>query len=127
MSATAVLRTVPAASVSSPAVSHRRLTRATRAHTASAQNSASAYTMVSTTELGATAQTAASSRLTRGSPVSFRPSAVRPHAAASPATAVTMRPAVTIVIQGSQARESIAAGYPGNQENTEACANCPGG
>src|SRR5690349_17430691 len=41
-------------------------------------------------------------------------------AAAIPAGAVAMRPAVTAVIQGSQARASMAAGYPGNQENTEA-------
>ncbi len=66
--------------------------------------------MVSTTELGATAQTAASSRAIRGSPVSFRPSVVSPHAAASPATAVTMRQAATMVIQGSQASASMAAG-----------------
>lgn len=127
MSATAVLRTVPAARVSRPAVSHRRLARASRAQTARAQNSASAYVMDRTVEPGATAQIATSSRLTRGSPVSFRPSVVRPQAAAIPAAAVTMRPAVTVVIQGSQARASMAAGYPGNQENTEACANWPGG
>ena len=122
-----MLRTVPAARVSRPAVSHRRLTRATRAQTARAQNSASAYSMDKTVELGATAQIATMSRLIRGSPVSFRPSVVSPHAAASPATAVTMRPAVTMVIQGSQAMESMTAGYPGNQENTEACANWPTG
>ena len=127
MSATAVLRTVPAARVSSPAVSHRRLTRATRAQMARAQNSASAYIMDNTVELGATAQIATMSRLIRGSPVSFMPSAVSPHAAASPATATTTRPAATMVTPGSQAMESMTAGYPGNQENTEAWANCPAG
>ena len=80
-----------------------------------------------TVELGATAQMATRSRLIRGSPVSFRPSTVSPHAAASPATAVTTRPAATMVTPGSQAMESMTAGYPGNQENTEACANCPAG
>jgi hypothetical protein len=80
-----------------------------------------------TIEPGATAQTATRSRLIRASPVSFRPSVVSPHAAARPATAVTIRPAVTIVIQCHQARESMSAGYPGNQENTEACANWPAG
>ncbi len=67
------------------------------------------------------------SRLIRGSPVSFRPSAVSPHAAASPATAVTTIPAATRVTPGSQAMESMSAGYPGNQANTEAWANWPGG
>ena len=127
MSARAVLRTVPARRVSPPAVSHRRLTRATRAQMARAQNSASAYIMDNTVELGATAQIATMSRLIRGSPVSFMPSAVSPQAAASPATAVTMRPAATMVTPGSQAMESMTAGYPGNQENTEAWANCPAG
>ena len=42
MSATAVLRTVPAARVSSPAVSHCLLARASRAQMARAQKSASA-------------------------------------------------------------------------------------
>ena len=79
------------------------------------------------TEPGATAQIATRSRLIRGSPVSFRPSLVSPQAAAIPAMAVTMRPAVTMLIQGSQARASMAAGYPGNQENTEACASWPAG
>ena len=96
--------------MSSPAVSHRPLTSATMAHTASAQNSASAYTMARTVEAGATAQTATRSRLIRRSPVSFRPSVVSPQAAAIPATAVTMRPAATVVTNGSQASESITAG-----------------
>ena len=38
------------------------------------------------------------------------PSAVSPHAAASPATAVTTRPAATIETPGSQAMESMTAG-----------------
>ncbi len=127
MSASAVLRTVPAARARPAAVSHRWLTSATSAQTATAQNSASAYIMDSTVELGATAQTPTRSRLIRGSPVSFMPSVVSPHAATRPAAAVTSRPAVTMVITGSQAMESMTAGYPGNQENTEACASWPGG
>ena len=110
-----------------PAVSHRRSISAIRAQTARAQNSASAYTLDKAMQPGATAQIATRSRLTRASPVSFRPSRVSPQAAAIPAAAVTTRPAVTRVIQGSQARASMAAGYPGNQEKTEACANWPGG
>ena len=51
----------------------------------------------------------------RGSAVSFMPSVVIPHAAASPATPVTTRPAAARVTPGSQAMESMAAGYPGNQ------------
>jgi hypothetical protein len=123
MRATTVLRTVPAATVSPAAVSHRRSSRATRAQTASAQNRASAYTMDKTIEPGAIAQSATMSRLMRGSAVSFMPSVVTPHAAASPATPVTIRPAAITVTPGSQARESMAAGYPGNQANDEAWAS----
>src|SRR5437899_4823784 len=118
--ATAVLRTVPAAMVSPAAVSHRRSTRATRTHTATAQNSASAYSISSTVDVGATAQTATMSRLIRGSAVSFMPRVVMPHAAASPAIAVTARAAPNRVTPGSQARALIAAGYAGKKEKTEA-------
>ena len=67
------------------------------------------------------------SRLIRGSAVSFMPKVVMPHAAASPATAVTAMPAPTRVTPGSQAREYIAAGYAGKNENTEAWASWPAG
>jgi hypothetical protein len=105
-----VLRTVPARIVSPAAVSHRRPASATRAQKARAQNSASAYTMDNTSEPGAIAQIATMSTLTRGSPVSFRPSLTRPHAAAIPATAVTIRPAAVRLTPGSQAIASMAAG-----------------
>ena len=67
------------------------------------------------------------SRLIRGSAVSFMPKAVMPDAAASPAMAVTARPAPTRVTPGSQARAFIAAGYAGKKEKTEAWASWPGG
>jgi hypothetical protein len=79
--------------------------------------------MDKTSEPGATAQAATMRRLMRGSAVSFVPSVVMPHAAASPAAAVTATPAAIKLTPGSQAMESIAAGYPGNQEKTEAWAS----
>ncbi|HEX6525069.1 MAG TPA: hypothetical protein VF070_34455 [Streptosporangiaceae bacterium] len=106
----AVLCTVPAAALSSPAASHRRSVRATSAQTARAQNSASEYSMDSTIEPGAAAQIATVSTLIRGSPVSFMTRTARPHAAASPAIAVTANAARAVPMPGSQASESIAAG-----------------
>ena len=108
--ARAALRTVPARLTRTPAVSQRRSTSATSAHTARAQNSASAYTRDKAIEPGVTAQSATISRLIRGSAVSFIPSVARPHAAASPASIVTAKPASAMLTPGSQARESMAAG-----------------
>jgi hypothetical protein len=67
---------------------------------ASAQNRASEYSMDNTIEPGATAHSAAMSRLTRRSPVSAMPSLVSPRAAASPAAIVTPRPAHTGLTSG---------------------------
>jgi hypothetical protein len=71
--------------------------------------------MDSTIEPGATADSAAMSRLTRRSPVSVMPSLVSPYAAASPAAIVTPRPARTGLAPGIQAMARMAAGYPGSQ------------
>ena len=49
-------------------------------------------------------------RLMRESAVSFKPSVARPHAAASPARIVTANPATAMLIPGSHASESMAAG-----------------
>jgi hypothetical protein len=59
--------------------------------------------MDSTIEPGATAHSAVMSRLTCRLPVSVMPSLVSPHAAASPAAIVTLRPAPTGLIPGIQA------------------------
>ena len=105
-----MLRTVPASMTRIPAVSHRRSTSATRAQTARAQNSASECTLDKAMQPGATAQIATMIRLMRESAVSFKPSVARPHAAASPARIVTANPADAMLIPGSQASESMAAG-----------------
>jgi hypothetical protein len=60
--------------------------------------------------LGAAAQSATMITLMRESAVSFKPSAARPHAAASPARTVTANPASAMLTPGSQASESMAAG-----------------
>jgi len=74
--------------------------------------------MDSTIEPGATADSAALSRLTRRSPVSVMPSLVSPYAA-SPAAIVTQRPARTGLAPGIRAMAPMAAGYPGNLTRSE--------
>ena len=66
--------------------------------------------MDSTIEAGATAHTATMTRLSRLSPVRAMPSLVSPHAAARPETMVTVKPARSRPIPGTQAIVSMASG-----------------
>ena len=82
--------------------------------------------MAQTSDPGATAHSATMSRLIRRLPVSASPSLVSPHAAARPATTVTVSAARSAPTPGIQAMASMAAGYPGNQAKMTSRRRSPG-